>query len=378
MELDIAEFRKMEAELHGLELPDFSMKFYYDETRNARKFRVSSNGVNSSDAVEYDYILGGIAFACKEEELNIDDLFKQIKLQPTAKELKYNLLVNGHKDFWRGLNRNSLSEFIDWLERNPIYIHYVTLNNLYYAIVDIVDSLWETQSQFCFSQEWVCLLKAALYEVVCKNKEEFYAILGHYEYPDVSDQNIRDFCMEIVCFIENYGDENDFYLECFRQMLKTNAKQGRLLYAQGEEKGELISEYYQMRISRCYMFKNSFHYFDIEEEDMKMMRDVRLLYDGKEFCNYDFVESTGNKLIQVADAVVGLLSNWFHFIDITTEEEFLDLLQNATPKQKKNLKSIAQLIERSEEKHITMLQNLNDISITRRRGRFLTLMQIIV
>ena len=239
MELDIAEFRKMEAELHGFELPGFSMKFYYDETRKARKFRVSSNGVNSSDAVEYDYILRGIAFACKEEELNIDDLFKRIKLQPTAKELKYNLLVNGHKDFWRGLNRNSLSEFIDWLERNSIYIHYVTLNNLYYAIVDIVDSLWETQSQFCFSQEWVCLLKAALYEVVCKNKEEFYAILGHYEYPDVSDQNIRDFCMEIVCFIENYGEENDFYLECFRQMLKTNAKQGRLLYAQGEEKGEL-------------------------------------------------------------------------------------------------------------------------------------------
>ncbi len=85
MELDIAEFRKMEAELHGFELPDFSMKFYYDEMRNARKFRVSSKGVNSSDAVEYDYILRGIAFACKEEELNIDDLFKRIKLQPTER-----------------------------------------------------------------------------------------------------------------------------------------------------------------------------------------------------------------------------------------------------------------------------------------------------
>ena len=72
------------------------------------------------------------------------------------------------------------------------------------------------------------------------------------------------------------------------------------------------------------------------------------------------------------------MSNLFHFIDITTEEVFLKLLQNATPKQKKNNKSIAQLIERSEEKNITMLQNLNDISITRRRGRFLTLMQIIV
>ena len=67
----------MEAELHGFELPDFSMNFYYDETRNARKFRINSNGVNSSDAVEYDYVLGGIAFNCEKEELNIDDLAKQ-------------------------------------------------------------------------------------------------------------------------------------------------------------------------------------------------------------------------------------------------------------------------------------------------------------
>lgn len=28
------------------------MKFYYDETRNARKFRISSGGVNSREAIE--------------------------------------------------------------------------------------------------------------------------------------------------------------------------------------------------------------------------------------------------------------------------------------------------------------------------------------
>ena len=28
---------------------------------------------------------------------------------------KYDKLVNGHKDFWKGLNRNTLSEFLDWL-----------------------------------------------------------------------------------------------------------------------------------------------------------------------------------------------------------------------------------------------------------------------
>lgn len=375
MEIDVDLFREMEAGIQRFELPDFHMKFYYDETGNTRKFRVNSMGVNNNDAVNHDYVLGGIAFECEESELNINDLFNRIKLQPTAKELKYNLLVNGHKDFWNGLNRRSLSEFINWLEENPVYIHCVTLNNLYYSIVDIVDSLWETQPQFCFSREWVLLLKDALYEAVCQNREAFYSILGRYGYPDVAEEEIEDFCMDIVQFVEKYGDENDFYLECFRQMLKTNARQGKLIYAQGEEKGELIGEYYQMRVSRCYMFKNSVHHFDIEKEDMKEMSNVRLLCDGKEFCNYDFIESTSNKFIQVSDAVVGLLGNLFHFIDTTTEEELVSMLQDATLNQKKNLKAIADLITRSEEKHITMLQNLNGVSITRRRGRFIKLME---
>ena len=63
---------------------------------------------------------------------------------------------------------------------------------------------------------------------------------------------------------------------------------------------------------------------------------------------------------------------------VSDQVGFLNLLQNGTPKQKKNLKKIAQLIDRLEEKHITMFQNLNDILITRRRGRFLSLMRIIV
>ena len=50
------------------------MEFYYDETRNARKFRVSSNGVNSSDAVEYDYILGAVIYASATEgSLNLSE-----------------------------------------------------------------------------------------------------------------------------------------------------------------------------------------------------------------------------------------------------------------------------------------------------------------
>ena len=87
----------------------------------------------------------------------------QIDTMPTVKELKYDKLVNGHKDFWKGLNRNTLSEFLDWLYNSGLYIHYITLNNLYYAVVDIVDCLWDVQPQFCFSEEWVFMIKSALY-----------------------------------------------------------------------------------------------------------------------------------------------------------------------------------------------------------------------
>ena len=124
----------------------------------------------------------------------------------------------------------------------------------------------------------------------------------------------------------------------------------------------MIQEYYLLRIQRCYTFKNSFHHFDKEDEAELKMKEITLLDGKKELLNYDFIDSKTDKLVQISDAVVGILGKMFEFIDSISESEFLDLLSEATDKQRKNLKIISDLIDRAEQKHITLIHNVNDIN----------------
>lgn len=169
------------------------MTFYYDETANVRKFSLTEEGINDLNAVNRDFILGGVAFDGDACPANIDELYRRLRLQPTVRELKYDKLVNGHKDFWKGLNRNTLSEFLDWLCNSGLYIHYITLNNLYYSIVDIVDSLWDVQPQFCFSGEWEFSLKSVLYKFAFENQDDFMLYLKHMNIQTLKRIKLRIF-----------------------------------------------------------------------------------------------------------------------------------------------------------------------------------------
>lgn len=52
---------------------------------------------------------------------------------------------------------------MEWLIRSGLYIHYSALNNLYYSLVDIVDSLWETHPQWLM---YMWDIKGALTDII--------------------------------------------------------------------------------------------------------------------------------------------------------------------------------------------------------------------
>ena len=56
------EYIKGICEFNGV--PPFreKMVFFYDETGNCRKFTLKDGVVNAPEAIDYDFILGGIAF----------------------------------------------------------------------------------------------------------------------------------------------------------------------------------------------------------------------------------------------------------------------------------------------------------------------------
>lgn len=251
VELDVNDMRNMESELQGIPVCDDVMTFYYDETGNCRKFALTEMGINAPDALINDFILGGIVFDGHKCPVDVDALFSALKLQPTVKELKFKHIYGASKDFLQCLNGRKISAFLSWLSESKLHIHFTTLNNLYYSVVDIVDSLWEAQPQFCFSMDWVNGLKSALYRFAAKHSDQFLGLITLYHYPDVARQDIQNFCDDLCNFISIECDE-DFLLESFRQMLKYAGKHGELPFLHDNEPGHLIDEYYTLYLSRCY------------------------------------------------------------------------------------------------------------------------------
>ena len=141
------------------------------------------------------------------------------------------------------------------------------MNNLYYGLVDLVDSLWESQSQVMFSFEWIQFLKSELYNFCKENLEECLAILHKYHFPNIDREAKGDFCKEFCEFIQTYNDASSiegFGIETFRQMLKYAGQNGDLTFLYDNEDDILVEEYYTLYLGRCYIYKKSKHIFDNE------------------------------------------------------------------------------------------------------------------
>ena len=373
MEIDVNMLRTTEAEFQGLPLCNEFMTFYYDETGNCRKFILNETGVNSPNAIANDFILGGIAFDGESCPVDVTTLRPLLSLQSSVNEIKFKHIYGNSDSIWSFLGSKRATAYIDWLYESNLYVHYATLNNLYYSLVDFVDSLWETQPQFCFSQDWVMALKSSLYQFCRNHESETLRLFYKYEYPDIKRENLRDFGEEFCDFIQCYNENHigaGFYVESFRQMLKYAVKHGELIFLHDNEKTILVDEYYSLYFGRCYNFKYSFHYFDEEKVIQPKLDEIIMLDNGKRLENYKFINSTESLLIQISDIFVGTLAKLFNFLDSTKNVELLELCSHSSSKiQRYNFFKLATLIDKADRKHPMLIQNVNDIFLTQERMR---------
>lgn len=354
-------------ELQGI--PPFTkkMSFYYDETGNCRKFSLKNGEINDPEAIEKDFILGGIAF----EDGNfpdVDILFSKLRLQPTQKELKYKHLAGKSESFVEVVGNKRVTTFLNWLIDNKVYIHFSTLNNLYYSLVDFVDSLYETHKQVLPIIEKN--LKSALYRFVLQYREYLLPFLSKYDYPNIASDKVTEFSYNFANFIQDNNDdstEEGFFLETFRQMLKTAGRSGKLIFIQDNESETLIEEYYLFYHERYALFPNSKHIFDEEAEVQKKLESVQTSYRGKELKNFDFAKSTETQYIQISDAFIGLLGHLFFFLDTLDEDRILQINDEKHHSAKENIRKIGLLINRSNELSPLLIKNCNDINLIRER-----------
>lgn len=336
--------------------------FFSDETGNCRKFSLEEGKVNSQEALYNDFILGGIVLEKEIENYNIDELFDKLCLQSNQKELKFRHIKGRNKYFFDIINQTKVTAILDWIIKNNIYIHYSILNNLYYALADIVDSLYDTHQDAIIMCE--NSLKATLFEFAKSHIDDFLKFLSKYEYPNINVNLNKDFCYELAKLIQTFNThDQNFELEMLRQMLKTAGNSGNLCFLNNNESGKLIEEYYMIYQAKCINFAESQHYFDEEVVIRDNMDKISMQYKGKALKNYQFIDSAKNRFIQLSDVIVGLLGKLFYFLDYIDGKDYVNLLNEKYREARNNIVKINKIIDYSNKKCIYFIQNVSSIDL---------------
>lgn len=358
MTIDVEETKKDISEFYQIPIFDDEMTFYYDESGNCRKFLLTEEGFNNDNSVKGDFVLAGVAYEGKKFKINFSELHKIFHYQPGQKELKFKHLYHNSTDFISFMESDRLTDFMKWLNGSGLYIHFSTMNNLFYSLVDIVDSLYETHP---LCAVYFPSIKNAFYDFVLEHQDETINILIKHSYPNV--KNAYDFCNDLCSLINNYNDDTEYYpgffLEFLRQMLKTAGKLGKMIFIQDNDDHILIEEYYLLYLERCEIFSKSRHFFDEEKEVQKKFKNIQLYENKIELNNWEFIKSTENIYVQISDLVAGLLRKLFTFLDNYTIDEIKKIASTLKDKQITNFSTILKLINKSNTKSLYFIKNAN-------------------
>ena len=117
--------------MNGLKNIGIKYKFFYDETNNPKKFRITIEGFNAS---ENDFfILGGIVYRSENHisDEKVNELFTELIIQNNMKEIKFKQASNSAKDFYSTMKAKKIALVLIWIEVNKVWIHYSYRDNLY-------------------------------------------------------------------------------------------------------------------------------------------------------------------------------------------------------------------------------------------------------
>lgn len=347
MQFDVNEMRKLFIEHEKLECVNDKFTFYYDESNNIRKLNLTSKGLNVEKS--RNFVLAGLVHRGDSHCADFELLKKSLCLQKSAKEFKLKHIGKG--SFENLLKSEKLNILLQWLLDNDLYIHYFSLNVLYWSIVDIVDSVIKNlnpvEQQF-FIQSHM-LVKSDLYKVIVSNEALFLEKLREFEYPNIKSDRVKEFASFLVGFVkensETLSEDRKYLLNKFMESAEDSTE---LLFIMNEEDHILISNFFIYYLRKICLFKNSKHFFDEEKEIECIFNKYDLIDNSRVIKNYFFVNSKKMLEIQVSDVLAGLLAKYSSFLLDTGKDKIKTIKNGLDHKQQSNLGLLEKLIDNSD------------------------------
>lgn len=351
---DIGEIRKYTKMLAPSADFDGAYTFYYDETNNIRKFYVREQDFNS--AFTANFVLGGLVHEGYAPD--VLPLFESLKLQSSVKEVKFKHIAKG--DFLECLKSKKLNLVLRYLSEGNLYIHYSSLNILYWSIVDIVDSaISHSEASQQLGLGFSNTLKNDLYKLARIEIESVIALFHKYEYPNIKSSNVVLFIEELSDLFVDYIDDMEFHfgLESLRQILKEAKKKRSLPFVMDEEDFVLIKDFSQFYFRPVCIFKNSKHIFDEENAISELLSGYKILDGIQEIKNYSFVDSKSCRLTQLSDVLVGLVGKMHSYMNTNDRSEIHTDFCQLNSIQGNNIDLLLNLIDRAHNKNIGFLHS---------------------
>jgi len=365
-EIDVNAMRDPAIQLYGLTGVDAAYTFYYDETNNIRRLSVSANGLNVLNPQVF--VLGGIVQTGGERSLDFPGLRAALRLQPTLKELKFQHVAHG--DFPTVLSSKKLTAFLDWLESQDLDLHYFALDPLFWATIDIIDSI--VADKAARLALIAPQLKNDLHRILLSDLTATLELFHRYAYPDIAPSRRKSFVRELLQLLEHGTAELEpFNRQLLKGVLQMGLRATALPFIEGGTPRVLVEEFSTFFLHRICLFKSSRHILD-EEDVVKAAIGNRCFMDGRRRLDpYRFARSHDEPGIQISDVVVGLLGKcftWLNSIDLPSVERSLAEFH---AHQKSNRTRLNALLDRSLAQCPAFFQQVLSLDCQQRGAVFL-------
>ncbi|WP_031598870.1 DUF3800 domain-containing protein [Ferrovum myxofaciens] len=344
MEFDVNDMREMMIGAFQLRRVDDKFTFYYDETNNIRKFYLTDHGTN---VVEHkNFVLGGIVLLEGQILPDIAPLHANLQMQSNATEIKFAHVAKG--DFEQVLTSKRLAIVLSWIVEHGILIHYSSVNIIYWAIVDIIDSIL-AEEKFESYQPHHQPLKNELYRLANLDKPAFLALMKRHSYPDIQRGKAIDFIADINAFLEARSpSDGNLPALMLKNLIKKSASLHELAFLVDEEEDMLIESFQVFYTHPIMLFKNAIHIFDREIQIEKSLSGTKFK-DGSHHVNFSFSDSKSEPGIQIADVVVGFLGKYQSFVEENSLPELMKRKSSWNENQISNFNLLRQLIDLSDD-----------------------------
>lgn len=289
--------------------------FYYDESNNCRKFWVDDSKQQFNTDYTADFVLAGLVR--KEEDTidaSLETFRKPLKLQANVDEIKFkNLYAKG--EFLQCVKEKRLFETLSWIDKSPFYIHYTNVNNLFYTLVEIFDSIVNFDEIIEFGYDYF-KMKSVFYYMFKGKEDELQKLMFQYKYPNVQREDIGSFCNDLLFLLGSRKEmkEEEKFLA---GMLARASKSDELIFLHDNDDYIMQKNYAEFYTDPIRKYQKSTHIFDEETTIQDIVKEHIAMGENTED-NFKFVKSETDIFVQLSDVVAGILGKLFKYINSTS------------------------------------------------------------